>query len=49
MYLLYRHPLRGGKIHDMDDPQKDENSGMGQRHYSSNIRQTTPTVFVLIN
>ncbi|MDO1752482.1 kinase, partial [Escherichia coli] len=19
MYLFYRHPLRGGKIHDMDD------------------------------
>ena len=31
MYLLYRHPLRGGKIHDMDDPQKDENLGMGQK------------------
>lgn len=29
MYLLYRHPLRGGKIHDMDDPQKDENLSMG--------------------
>ena len=31
MYLLYRHPLRGGKIHDMDDPQKDENIGMGEK------------------
>lgn len=31
MYLLYRHPLRGGKIHDMNDPQKDENLGMGER------------------
>ncbi|MDM1757059.1 MULTISPECIES: kinase [unclassified Acinetobacter] len=31
MYLLYRHPLRGGKIHDMDDPQKDENLAMGER------------------
>ena len=31
MYLLYRHPLRGGKIHDMDDPQKDENMGMGEK------------------
>lgn len=31
MYLLYRHPLRGGKIHDMHDPQKDENLGMGER------------------
>jgi serine/threonine protein kinase len=28
MYLLYRHPLRGGKIFDMD-PQKDEELGMG--------------------
>lgn len=31
MYLLYRHPLRGGKIHDMNDPQKDENMGMGEK------------------
>lgn len=30
MYLLYRHPLRGKKIHDMD-PQKDELLGMGDR------------------
>lgn len=30
MYLLYRHPLRGGKIHDMD-PQKDEELGMGSK------------------
>ena len=22
MYLLYRHPLRGGKVHDVNDPQK---------------------------
>lgn len=28
MYLLYRHPLRGGKIHDLD-PQKDEELSMG--------------------
>lgn len=28
MYLLYRHPLRGGKIHDAD-PQKDEELSMG--------------------
>jgi serine/threonine protein kinase len=28
MYLLYRHPLRGGKIHDLD-PQRDEELGMG--------------------
>ena len=31
IYLLYRHPLRGGKIHDIDDPQKDENMGMGEK------------------
>ena len=30
MYLLYRHPLRGGKIHDTD-PQKDEELGMGAK------------------
>jgi serine/threonine protein kinase len=28
MYLLHRHPLRGGKIHDVD-PVKDEELGMG--------------------
>lgn len=31
MYLLYRHPLRGGKVHDMNDPQHDENLAMGER------------------
>lgn len=30
MYLLYRHPLRGDKVHDMD-PQKDEALSMGER------------------
>ena len=30
MYLLYRHPLRGGKIHDQD-PQKDEEAAMGAK------------------
>lgn len=29
MYLLYRHPLRGGKIHDAD-PEIDEKLGMGK-------------------
>lgn len=29
MYLLYRHPLRGGKVHDLD-PAKDEELGMGK-------------------
>jgi serine/threonine protein kinase len=31
MYLLYRHPLRGKKVHDMDDDQKDESLRMGSR------------------
>lgn len=30
MYLLYRHPLRGGKIHDTD-PAKDEEMMMGEK------------------
>lgn len=30
MYLLYRHPLRGKKIHD-SDPQKDELLSMGEK------------------
>lgn len=30
MYLLYRHPLRGDKVHDMD-PQKDEAFSMGAK------------------
>lgn len=30
MYLLYRHPLRGGKVHD-SDPDKDESLLMGER------------------
>lgn len=29
MYLLLRHPLRGDKVHDMNDPQKDEELSMG--------------------
>lgn len=31
MYLLYRHPLRGGKVHDVNDPQKDEMLSMGEK------------------
>jgi serine/threonine protein kinase len=31
MYLLYRHPLRGGKVHDLDDEQRDESLAMGER------------------
>jgi uncharacterized Zn-finger protein len=30
MYLLYRHPLRGGKVHDTD-PLKDEEMTMGEK------------------
>jgi serine/threonine protein kinase len=30
MYLLYRHPLRGDKVHDMD-PQQDETLSMGEQ------------------
>ena len=29
MYLLYRHPLRGGKVHDMTDEIRDESLTMG--------------------
>ncbi|MBF0200020.1 MAG: kinase [Desulfamplus sp.] len=31
MYLLLRHPLRGDKVHDVDDPQKDEELSMGEK------------------
>ncbi|MCA1855591.1 kinase [Massilia oculi] len=31
MYLLLRHPLRGDKVHDTDDPQRDEALSMGER------------------
>jgi len=30
MYLLYRHPLRGSKVHDVNDEQKDEVLSMGE-------------------
>jgi hypothetical protein len=30
IYLLYRHPLRGAKVHD-PDPQRDETLSMGER------------------
>lgn len=29
MYLLFRHPLRGDKVHDIDDAQNDESLSMG--------------------
>lgn len=31
MYLFYRHPLRGGKVHDIDDEQRDEALSMGEK------------------
>lgn len=31
MYLLYRHPLRGDKIHDPNDSERDETLGMGEK------------------
>jgi len=31
MYLLYRHPLRGRKVHDRDDSERDETLSMGER------------------
>ncbi|WP_295583847.1 lipopolysaccharide kinase InaA family protein [uncultured Lamprocystis sp.] len=31
MYLLYRHPLRGDKVHDVSDTQRDETLSMGER------------------
>ncbi len=31
MYLLYRHPLRGKKVHDLNDEQRDEQLSMGER------------------
>lgn len=31
MYLLLRHPLRGDQVHDLHDPQRDEELAMGAR------------------
>jgi hypothetical protein len=31
MYLFLRHPLRGDKVHDIDDPQRDEDLSMGHQ------------------
>ncbi|OOF44789.1 kinase [Rodentibacter trehalosifermentans] len=31
MYLLYRHPLRGDKVFDMNDSQRDEELAMGEK------------------
>ena len=31
MYLLYRHPLRGGQVNDTQDPERDEKLSMGEK------------------
>ena len=31
MYLLYRHPLRGCKVNDINDPANDEKLSMGEK------------------
>lgn len=31
MYLLYRHPLRGGKVYDVNDEKRDEALSMGEK------------------
>ncbi|MBK5965215.1 kinase [Thiocystis minor] len=31
LYLLYRHPLRGARVHEIDDEQRDEQLSMGER------------------
>nr|WP_314264450.1 lipopolysaccharide kinase InaA family protein [uncultured Moellerella sp.] len=31
MYLFFRHPLRGGKVHDIDDELRDESLSMGEK------------------
>lgn len=31
MYLLYRHPLRGKKVHDLQDEIRDDNLSMGEK------------------
>lgn len=31
MYLLYRHPLRGGKVYDANDEKRDEALSMGEK------------------
>ena len=49
MYLFLRHPLRGDKIHDVDDPQRDDDLAMGEKALfvehpqdASNRIDTTP-------
>lgn len=44
MYLLYRHPLRGGKVHDMTDELRDENLTWERKLYLLNILQTIQIV-----
>ena len=48
-YLFLRHPLRGRKIHDMNDPEKDEGLIMGEKalfieHPFDNSNLTDPSM-----
>ena len=48
-YLFLRHPLRGKKIHDMDDPERDESLIMGEKalfveHPLDNSNTTNPSL-----
>lgn len=38
VYSLYRHPLRGDKVFDPNDPQRDEEWEWGNKHYLLNTR-----------
>ena len=40
MYLFYRHPLRGSKVHDIHDEQQDERLAMEKKPSSLNIQPT---------
>lgn len=47
MYLLFRHPLRGDKVHDLNDPQRDEELSMGEQalfieHPTDNTNRINP-------
>ncbi len=47
MYLLLRHPLRGDKVHDLNDPQRDDELAMGAQalfieHPSDNSNRVKP-------
>lgn len=47
MYLLNRHPLRGSKVHDIDNTARDEALSMGKKalfieHYNDNSNRVKP-------